>query len=591
VRRPARVRAGTQATVVTVPLLRATVTVAMGVLMLLATSLVVAPAASAHAMLVGTDPADGAHLDAAPERISFSFNEPVTVASGGLRVFDAEAQRVDTGTIEPSTGETVAVGLPDDLADGGYLAVYRVTSADSHPIGGVVAFTVGDGEAVDADVVAELFGGADGGATATLGRLLRALAYAGTLLAAGAVAFAVVVARRRADRERARLLGRRAAYVGIAASVAALPVQAAAIGGNGLLAALSPVALLDVLGSSFGSSTLVRVVALAALVAAWRPGSGDRRRGPVEVLVLGGAAAASFALDGHQRTVEPTWLVAGADVVHLLGAAVWFGGLVLLAAALLRPVDGDAVAAAGLVRRFSSLALVSVVVLGVAGVSMAIPLVGAAGALTSTGYGLTLLGKTGLVVVILLLAAYNRQRLVPVVTAATIPAGGSVDAPSSPGAARAAVTARGWAQLRRTVTAEAVLVALVLGVTAALVVQRPAAEAAGLRGLYEVTAELGDGFTVDVVVDPNRVGLNQLHVYVLDDTLRPATEVEDLRFELTYLPEDIGPIPIDPFFAGTGHWIANTDVVTFPGEWELRIVAGIDRFTEATTTVVVPVAP
>jgi copper transport protein len=591
VRRPARVRAGTPAAVVTVALLRASVTVALSVLLLVATALVVAPAASAHAMLVGTDPADGASLDTAPARVSFTFNEPVTVSSGGLRVYDADARRVDTGIVDPSTGETVAVGLPEDLAEGGYVAVYRVTSADSHPIGGVVTFTVGDGESVDTDVIAELFGGADGGVTATLGRLLRALAYAGTLLAAGAVAFAVVVARRGADRERARLLGRRAAYVGIAASVAALPVQGAAIGGSGLLAALSPVALADVLGSSFGSSTVVRVVGLVALAAAWRPGAADRPRGPVGPLALGAVAAASFALDGHQRTVEPTWLVAGADVVHLLGAAVWFGGLVLLAAALLRPVDGDAVAVAGLVRRFSSLALVAVVVLGVAGLSMAVPLVGAASALTTTGYGITLLAKTGLVVVILLVAAYNRQRLVPVVTAAAVPAGGSVDAPSSPGATRDAVTARGWAQLRRTVTAEAVLVTLVLGVTAALVVQRPAAEAAGLRGLYEVTAELGDELTVDVVVDPNRVGLNQIHVYVLDDTLRPATDVEDLRFELTYLPEDIGPIPIDPFFAGTGHWIANTDVVSFPGEWEIRIVAGIDRFTEATTTVVVPVAP
>jgi hypothetical protein len=130
----------------------------------------------------------------------------------------------------------------------------------------------------------------------------------------------------------------------------------------------------------------------------------------------------------------------------------------------------------------------------------------------------------------------------------------------------------------------------VLLITGFLVSQQPAAEEAGLRGLYETTAPLGDELQVQVVVDPNQVGRNAIHLYVLDATGRPAADIDELRLELTYLDEGIGPIELEPLFAGPGHWIANTDELRFAGDWEIRVVAGIDRFTEQSTEVTVPVA-
>jgi len=93
------------------------------------------------------------------------------------------------------------------------------------------------------------------------------------------------------------------------------------------------------------------------------------------------------------------------------------------------------------------------------------------------------------------------------------------------------------------------------------------------------------------VVDPNSVGRNTLHLYVLDATGRPSDQVDDLRLELTYTPAGVGPFRLTPFAAGPGHWIASTEDLSFAGEWEIRVVAGVDRFTEVTTTVTVPVAP
>lgn len=548
--------------------------------------LTAAPAAG-HASLMGTDPPDGARLDAAPGTVTLTFDEPVEVPAAALRVFDADAHRVDVGPVDSGDPTVVAAALPDDLPDGGYVITYRIMSADDHPVGGVTTFTVGDAPAVDDTTVGELGAGTDAGLAQPVGIVLRGLSYLATLLAGGGGLYALAVARRSPDRRAARHVVVRAALVGAGASLLAVPVQAVAVAGGGIGAAVSSTAIGEVLGSSFGVGALVRAAALVWLVLAWRA------KTPLALpAAVGLAAVASFALDGHQRSVEPTWLLIGGDVVHLTAAASWFAGIVLLAGALRRrSLEDDAVAAAGLVARFSTFALASFGLVAVAGVAMAIPLVGTPSALTSTTYGWLLVAKVAAVGVALVLAAYNRQRLVPAIAARRIPAGSSVDTAAVEAERRISRSHAAWGQLRRTVRIEAGVLAAVLAVTGVLVTVQPASEAAGLRGSYQTTVALGDELEVDVVVDPNQVGRNAIHLYVLDATGRPSTEIEDLHLELTYLPEDIGPIPIEPFFAGPGHWVANVDELTFAGDWEVGVVAGLDRFTELTTSVVVPVAP
>ena len=50
--------------------------------------------ASAHATLVGTDPVEGAVLEAAPEQVPFTFDEAVVGVPDGVQVFDAEGGQV-----------------------------------------------------------------------------------------------------------------------------------------------------------------------------------------------------------------------------------------------------------------------------------------------------------------------------------------------------------------------------------------------------------------------------------------------------------------------------------------------------------------
>lgn len=576
---------------------------ALAALLLAAT----ATPALAHASLVEVTPSDRSTLDAAPERVTLEFSEPVTLSTGGLRVFDGDANRIDAGAVEVGGPETIGVALPTDLPDGGYVVTYRVVSADSHPIGGVSTFTIGQAAPVDDALVAELFTGG-GQVVGIVGPALRGIGYLAVLLAAGAVFITALIVRRPEDRRRAARLSMRAAVVGIAATVFAVPVQAIAVTGGGFLEVLRPAVVGEVLASSFGQGTLVRLVwlvVLAVFAARGAPGAPG-----LPIGVAAAAALGSFLLDGHQRSVEPTWLLMGSDIVHLGAGAVWFGGLVLLVLLVRsRSVDNDAVGAARLVQRFSGVALVSFIAVSLAGTAMSWALVRTPRALITTTYGWTLMAKVGLVGLIVLVALYNRQRLVPAIAARAVPVGGSIgsgaevgsgdrsDAATGPdatvgqGSTPADVMIRrsrvAWKQLRTTLLIEVSLLVAVLAVTGALVTIQPAAQAAGVTGAFQTVEALTDDLDVEVTIDPNEAGLNAIHIYVLDETGRPAADVDDLYLDVTYLPEEIGPLRVEPFFAGTGHWTTNTEALAFDGEWRIEVVAGLDRFTEERTEITV----
>ena len=559
--------------------------------------------ASAHASLVDGRPADRAALDAVPTEVSLTFSEPVTLPSGGLRVLDAEARRVDLGPVDTGDARVVAVALPADLPDGAYVVSYRVISADSHPVGGVRTFTVGDGVAeVTATTLAMIADDATAVAAQRTGQLLRGLGYGALLLAAGAALTGWLLVRRATDRAVAHRLAVWSALVGVAVSLVGVPVQAVAVTGE-LSAGWSAVSLWETATSSFGVASIVRAALLAVLATVLLAGLPAVLAATVAL-----GALSTVVLDGHQRSVPPTWLLVTGDLVHVAAAAVWFGGLVVVAAVVSRRASPpEPVPAAELVARFSGAALVAVVLVAAAGAAMAWPLVGRPAALVGTSYGRTLLVKLAAVGVVVLIAAYNRYRLVPAIVAATPRDGGAQDA-AEPVLGAPSVAAAGssvalsadpqhdrastaWSRLQRTLRVEIALLSGVLLLTGVLATTQPAAEAAGFGGVFETTTALGDELELDLVVDPNVVGRNTLHLYVLDATGRPSETVEDLRVELVFVPAGVGPIRIEPFFAGPGHWIATTEALSFAGDWEVRVIAGIDRFTEESTTVTVPVAP
>jgi copper transport protein len=566
----------------------------VGALVLLFLAVLPARPAWAHASLKATDPADGQVLDDAPEEVSLTFNEPVTSAPGALRVYNKQGDRVDTGEQEQTGDDTVTVRLRPDIGSGSYVATFRVTSADGHVIRGAYVFSVQTVEPVSDDTLEAIFAGGSDTAINVVAGIARGIGYVGALLLGGAVAWRLAVGRQRRDEQvAARRWATRGAVMAAVAALVAIPAQAMLTSGLGLAALGSSGVLVETVGSSVGVGALARFGA-AVLVLVFLP----MGRSGTDLTVLATLGVlGSFLIDGHTRTVSPAALMYVADAAHILAAAAWFGGIVLLVTMLRRRrVDDDPVGAADVIARFSGLATWALVLVTVAGGAMAWALVRQPRALTSTDYGWTLIAKVVLVVVVILVGLYNNRRLVPVIVRTATPSGGSselaTDTDTDATATRRTAARRAaWGQLRRTATFEASALVLVIAVTAFLVNLRPAAEAAGITGAFDTIVAVSDDLTLNLVVDPNRAGPNEIHLYLLDRTGRPVSDVQDVRLLLSQPERDIGPIERDTFVAGPGHWQLNGSDLAIPGEWQIEAIIGVDRFTEERVVVTVVVNP
>jgi copper resistance protein C len=106
---------------------------------LVAVAIGLAPVASAHAVLLATDPARGATLARSPAQVSATFNEPLQTAFAAMTVVGPDANLWSTG--DPRLdGAVISVALRPLGPAGTYTVNYRVTSADGHVVTGSWTF-------------------------------------------------------------------------------------------------------------------------------------------------------------------------------------------------------------------------------------------------------------------------------------------------------------------------------------------------------------------------------------------------------------------------------------------------------------------
>lgn len=154
------------------------------------------------------------------------------------------------------------------------------------------------------------------------------------------------------------------------------------------------------LGQSWLITTILGAV-ITVLAFAWRSWTTTLITAMLSVAALVPMATQGHAgdLSGHNTAVNSIFL-------HMLGAAVWLGGLLLVV--LLR----GTVDAASLVRRYSTLALAAFVVVAVSGIVRSTVGLGSWDGLW-TPYGIIVLAKAVLLLAIGVLGAWYRIRLIP----------------------------------------------------------------------------------------------------------------------------------------------------------------------------------
>ena len=541
---------------------------------LLGTALLLPAApAQAHAVLVRADPSDGAVLALAPSAVRLAFNEPVAAIGPGLRVFAADGRRVDLARppervdVDASDLTVIAVALPDDLPDGGYVVAWRVRSADGHAVAGTLRFTVGDAPPVADDVVVGLAASDASASLRALDLSVRGAVLVGLLVAAGTAVAGLAASRTPAQRRDTARVTVGAAAATLLLLPAGLWLQGAVrAGGTGWAAVSGALA-----GGAELPAAAVRAVGLVLLIAlagTWLTGARLRRSRTLLIISAAALALLPLAAEGHQRTgaagtgVPGTLrtLLPGLDAVHVSAGALWIGAVVLLALGVShradRSADGPAEVAA-LAVRVGRVALASLGVVAVAGLAQAAVLIDSPVSLITTAYGATLVAKVVLV-------------------AAAVAAAGA--------ARRRARRAGGWRGARRALRAEVALLGSAVIVTGALVTLPPPVDADVT--LFTTSAPVGDGLVLDVGVDSGRPGRTELHLYVIEGAALTGRDL-DVRATLTSVEGGIGPFRIAPLLVEPGHWFAALEPLP-AGDWTLEVTVGIDRFEERTTTLTVP---
>jgi copper transport protein len=522
-----------------------------------------ASTAVAHAVLVETTPGNDSVLEESPDRVTLRFNEPVETAFGSVRVYDSSAQRVDSGDISRPDEKSVAVRIDRRLPRGTYTVTWRAISADSHPVSGAFVFHVGAPGAQPGGIASQVLHEGTPGSVTWLYRFSRFFDFAFLLLVAGGAATLVLALGSAADEVRNRLYILLAVFAGalVGAALAGIVLQGAVAGGFGLREAVRWDTVSAVLETRFGKAWLVQAE-LAAAVAALALFSSTRRFAllPAAALVATPTAAGHASVSGAL-----TFL---ADLAHVAAASAWTGGLAFLVLGLLLASDGRWPLAARAAPRFSTLAVGAVAVLLAAGVLNGYEQVRAWRGLWETTYGQLLLAKVGLVLPLLALGAYNNRYSVPRLR-------------------RQIASFSEQRRFLRAAGAELAIMIAIVGVTAVLVTEPPAKASVVRRGPYATTTSLGP-LELNFVADPAKAGPNELHLYLLDRSGRPA-DVAELRVLARLPSRGIGPLRFTARHLAPGHFAVLGVQLPIAGDWQFRLEARRGEFEALTQTVSVPI--
>jgi copper transport protein len=442
----------------------------------------------------------------------------------------------------------VHVPLDSGLADGSYVVVWRVVSADSHPVSGAFTFSIGKPSADPKSLLGKgnlTSINAEPRAPAIALGTTRFLGFSALVVFLGAAVFCLLLWPAGVPQLRRTLLG--AAAVETVMAGLALLLQGPYAAGEGLGRTFDTRLLEAVLKTKYGEATVTRA-AIAALVVVALLAVG-RRAGRVVagfLAVLGLFLAMTWSAAGHAGvgTWQP-WTDLF-DTVHLVTVSAWAGGLALLARWLRRWSEDEQ---AALLPGWSRLASWSVVLLVATGVFASLREVGELGALVSTRYGLLLVAKDALVGLMLLLALVGRSY---VRSRYTRPTGD------------AEPEEEGVEGLRRSVGLETGLAVVVLVVTAFLVNTTPAK--AAFAPPYSGRSQAGP-LTVQVDLYPARKGLNGLHVY----TVGRGGLTTDVAEVTGYLVKGDEKLTVDPKRKSRGHYEDLSVVLPGKGTWTVDL--------------------
>jgi copper transport protein len=514
--------------------------------------------AHAHAVLVESNPPDGAVLAQAPHEVVLRFNEPIAPVM--VRALDIDARSIADLSQARVDNDTLRLALPPNLPPATYVVTFRIISIDSHPVSGTVVFSVGGASPVrDAGVSRR------DPAVLTALIITRSLLLAAVLIAAGGVLALWRVAHFATElvRDQRRILGL-SAIGALAVSPVFLGVVGCHLSGTSLAGLGDAATWRLALAATMTQSLVVAATGLVLMLVAlpWLERGSNRMVAVAGSLIV----IASFALTGHAATAAPQWLMRWAVPLHALCAAFWLGALPLLVSAI---QAGPIERAHALTARFSTHAVAAVAVILVLGVAIAVVQVEHLAMLWQTPYGVILMGKVAAVALLLAVAAHNKWYALPLL------------ARKQAGAA---------APLRRAISAEYLLFAAILAFTAALgqiepprsaVLRDTQALAAGQVAFRESVE--ASGYKVTLSVAPARTGHNAFAVAIAKAD-GSAASPQEVTLDMSLPAAGIASIRRQAVRDASGMFNHHGNDLVLPGRWRIEVQVLVDDFTRVGAT-------
>lgn len=576
----------------------------------------------AHANLLNSSPPASEELDTAPERVVIWFTEPVVPIFSSISVLDVTGAEMTVGDVVFDETEPTAIWVQlGSLPVGTYTVVWRnVSSVDGHKATGSFLFAYGEplGSAPSSAVSEQPL------LNTPFDPFIRWAIYLGIAIFIGGLAFELFITTRTIDSlygnrlsiDTAVRISRTFAKLAYAAIIVVIVAQLGqllqqAVSGFDIawidlnISYLVQAAAQGEWGTYWSIRFAVVIAAATALFMAHqtqkrsaetsriRPESSiddeddetddtDEYDDESKLLagniwaMLGFASAAMYlvliSLSSHSATVpgDIRWIAVASDIIHILAASTWVGGLTYLAIAAftsLRTTSGPESRAliAQMAIRFTPIAMLAATALIASGIISAVMQVTITEAIASP-YGLALLLKIALLIPLIAIAMYNMLSV----------------------SRRLASRNSATKTLSRTVLAESIIACLLLlavGWLASLEPARQYAERSGIGIQESVThSEKIDGAYIDVELQPGTVGNNRLSVMLQDSGGVPFAAVDEVRARIKYLDGDFGEpyLPLSKTVEGT--WQQEQIPINIAGAYQVEVnIVRSDAFDSRTS--------
>ncbi|GIP38817.1 copper transport protein YcnJ [Paenibacillus sp. J31TS4] len=344
-----------------------------------------------HASLIKASPEANSQVDRAPERVVLTFNERLEKQLFYLKVVDELGKPVTDKKAELSADQTeLSLTLPA-LSNGTYVVTYHVVSADGHPVDGSHVLTVGPPRGQGAlpqghEHQHELSGSM--GLYEYLVFASRIIYYFLLLALTGWVLWMSFFPERGERREAHRMTAVGLQRGFLLSLLVLIFFHYRDLLGEGGLSDIGKLFTGTTIGVTWLLSLILSMLGFVVLL----------RNRKLDV-AWATALLAVKSLNGHANAFEPQFLTLLLDFIHLVGAAIWAGGLLMLVSGWKQADWRER-----FLPKFSSAALYTLIVLGLTGIIQTLLFLPGLEYLLYSQWGTLLLIKTGLVVLVVLLA-------------------------------------------------------------------------------------------------------------------------------------------------------------------------------------------